>query len=79
MKKIFKIKGGEKTAFLLEVLMIRKFIEHQIGTINDEEWKFAKQGMKDERTMKGLVFKQKGERLDLIANYIMFYREYLKK
>lgn len=57
--------------------MLKKILEKELGEVTDEELQFARQGMKDEKQMKGLVL-QKGERLDLLAHYIMFYRQYLK-
>ena len=56
--------------------MLKKILSREIGTVTDEEIAFAKQGIKDERKLKGLYFKHKGERLDLMASYIFFYRKY---
>lgn len=57
--------------------MLKKILEKELGEVTNEELQFAKQGVKDERQMKGLVFTQKGERLDLLAHYILFYRRYI--
>ena len=57
--------------------MLKKILSRELGTVTDAEIKIAKLGMKLEKQLKGLHFKQKGERLDLLANYIMFYRNHL--
>lgn len=56
--------------------MLKKILAYQIGQVTDEELNFAKQQMKNEKEMKGLEFSDKGERLNLLALYILFYRRH---
>lgn len=56
--------------------MFKKFFEKELGKITSNQVSFAKQGMKDENSMKGKSSYAKGERADKLATYIEFGRRH---
>lgn len=58
------------------VTVLKKFFEREIGKITSKQMSFAKQGMKDENSMKGKPSYAKGERADKLATYIEFGRRH---
>jgi len=60
-------------------MSIQKILSGEIGIISKDELNFALTGVVDEMRMKGREIETFGEYLDLLANYIDFYRRNLKE